>query len=139
MTVEAVKSSLYLAATGAESPHQEDAWEKGGTERMEFEHPRHRFILGSVELDTTISDPQQVRLELVIPPDVAGKVIQMLMAEPDELRIPVSVTPVAAVEVVEIPPTRDPSEDDLAEMAAEEAEVGLPPEVCSVFPSVGAL
>jgi hypothetical protein len=110
------------------------AWDKGGTERLIFEHPGHRRILGSIEIDSTVEKLEQVRLELVIPPDIAAGIIAALMATPDEV---IDVTSVPSVieeaPTVSYPPTRDPSAADLEEMAAEENEVDLPPPVDTII------
>ena len=133
--IQTQKNELLAAAfcTVEGTGQIDDAWVKGGTERLSFEHPEHRLILGTVEIDSTVEDLKQVRLELVVPPELAVKVIQTLLSEPAEVRPERVLALVEAPAVVEIPPTREPNADDLAEMAAEEAEVSLPPEVVSVF------
>jgi hypothetical protein len=137
-TIQKKKDALFSAtiqndpeAIFAEG-HPLPNWESGGTERLTFEHPNHRRILGTVEIDTT-TDLQQVRLELVVPPELAEKVIRMCLAEPAEIYEPKPAHVAEEITVPFVPPTKDPTPDDLADMAAEEAESDLPLPVDTVI------
>jgi hypothetical protein len=121
-TTKQQKEALY-AATCPDTVNPDVPWEQGGMERMSFEHPEHRRILGTVEIDSSEVELKDVRLELVVPPEVAVKVIALLMAEPAEtIEAVPSENHTAEVTMPFLPPTKDPTADDLEEMAAEESE-----------------
>ena len=125
-------TKYYVEGASVKTAHPDLRWEKGGTERFAFEHPEHRRVLGLIEIDSSVEEINQVRMELVVPPYVAENVIMMLMAvAAEEIEEYKTAAPVA--EVITIPPTRDPTAADLEEMEEEEREVDLPPPVDHVI------
>jgi len=135
--VQRIKEQLQLAAYAGNKAFPvrlDEAWERGGTERMFFDHPTSKRVMGTVEIDTG-ADVEQVRLELLVPPALAEKVIALVQGyvvedekeKESEASLPEEDTTLL---VPAIPPTRDPGPDDLAEIVAEEQEgPGLPAEV----------
>lgn len=125
-TVHEAKERLLEATVGA---RLDEAWARGGMERLYFDHPTSRRVAGSIELDTTVEKVNQVRIELLVPPDLAGRVIEFVQTSKVD-DVPVELPVETKADELPIPPTRDPGPDDMAEMVAEEQEGdGLPAEV----------
>jgi hypothetical protein len=100
------------------------AWESGGMERMYFEHPTSKTLLGSVEIDTTGTELSDARLELFAPPAVIAEVVRFVRSLPIVEKVPTKSEEVTVPLRAPLPPTREPTPEDL-----QDEPDGLPPEV----------
>jgi hypothetical protein len=125
-TVDDIKRRLASATA------TDGGWDRGGKETLMFEHPvANRTVLGSVEIDTS-TDVRDARLELFAPPAVIAEVVRFIQAmEIKDWEPEVVDDEEEQVEehVVVLPPTKEPTPEDLLE----EAE-GLPEEVLATDP-----
>jgi len=127
-SVDSCKHLLHAAAmeTGGKTT-VDGAWARGGVERMFFE-AEDRRVLGTVEIDTSAERVESVRMELMIPPELAAHLIRLVTGNITGLLAP---EPVAIQEMPEprtvvpfAPATKDPTPEDLLEEPD-----GLPSEV----------
>jgi hypothetical protein len=124
-----------IAETLAAFAKPDEAWGRGGRETMYFEHPvATKTVLGTVEIDSTTDKLESAKLELFAPPSVIARVVQLIMAMDVEDSVPEHVEEEeedTAPVLVSLPPTKEPSPEDLLE----EPE-GLPPEVLASDPDL---
>jgi hypothetical protein len=129
--VQECKDLLEAAAAGGGTG--DGPWARGGMERLYFSHPKARGVLGSAELDTTVEVAVCARLELFAPPLVVAQVIEFVrgleITEEEPVRPLVVMETKVEEPVAFLPPTKDPSPEDLLEDSD-----GLPPEVMEQDP-----
>ena len=136
--VQCLKQDLLVAARvcSADVP-----WLRGGLERMYFDHPQDPEISGMVEVDTT-AENDSVNIELVVPGDVALRVVRFVQSLKREVAKPVEAPhqeticgedTLPALEPLFVPihppsaPVITPSVGRL--LPDEDEDDGLPPEV----------